>query len=279
MPQYRARLGEVRDALVRARASVATARGPLVINAQSLLRRTDQLALASGESIAVDDSALATVDVSDAAIDAAIARLDTSIAFVAHIGAPAVDAAKADARLRELVASAPSQASNGDLFDAITSAIVRFLSGLEGPGVDLTVLWPALGLLGISVVVFIVAVLGRALPERVRKEVLVRGGAIDQRVDPAVHLRAADAAIASSRARDAIHSIFLYAISALAEREVIRYDPALTDRELVMRAAAIPHADAFRDLVAIYERSWFGLREPSVDEARRARALALRVAP
>jgi uncharacterized protein DUF4129 len=217
--------------------------------------------------------------VSDASIDAAIARLDTSIAFVARIGAPAVDGAKADARLRELVASAPAQASNGDLVDAITSAIIRFLSGLEGPGVDLAVLWPALGLLGISVVVFIVAVLGRALPERVRKEVLVRGGAIDQRVDPAVHLRAADGAIASSRARDAIHSLFLYAISALAEREVIRYDPALTDRELVMRAAAIPHADAFRDLVAIYERSWFGLREPSVDEARRARALALRVAP
>ncbi len=46
-----------------------------------------------------------------------------------------------------------------------------------------------------------------------------------------------------------------------------------------MRAAAIPHADALRDLVGIYERSWFGLRDPSVDEARRARELALRVAP
>jgi hypothetical protein len=62
-------------------------------------------------------------------------------------------------------------------------------------------------------------------------------------------------------------------------RETIRYDPALTDRELLLRAAAIPHADSLRDLVALYERSWFGLREPSGDEARRARALALQVAP
>ena len=45
-----------------------------------------------------------------------------------------------------------------------------------------------------------------------------------------------------------------------------------------MRAAAVPNADALRDLVALYERSWFGLRDPGADEARRARSLALRVA-
>ncbi|HKW77783.1 MAG TPA: DUF4129 domain-containing protein, partial [Candidatus Limnocylindria bacterium] len=86
-------------------------------------------------------------------------------------------------------------------------------------------------------------------------------------------------ALAGGHPRDAIHALFLYVIAALATREAIRYDPALTDRELLVRAAAIPHADALRDLVAIYERSWFGLRDPSSDEARRARDLALRVAP
>ena len=74
-----------------------------------------------------------------------------------------------------------------------------------------------------------------------------------------------------------MHALYLYALTALTARETIRYDPALTDRELLTRAAGIPHADALRDLVALYERSWFGLREPATEEARRARALAVRV--
>jgi hypothetical protein len=97
--------------------------------------------------------------------------------------------------------------------------------------------------------------------------------------DPLTHLRAADAAVTAGRPREAIHALYLYVITALASRELIRYDPSFTDRELLAATVAIPHADALRDLVAIYERSWFGLREPSGDEARRARELALRVAP
>jgi hypothetical protein len=94
-----------------------------------------------------------------------------------------------------------------------------------------------------------------------------------------VHLRAADAAIAAGRSRDALHALYLYVVTTLEVRETIHYDPALTDRELLLRAAAIPHADSLRDLVGLYERSWFGMRDPSRDEARRARDLALLVAP
>src|SRR5207245_89441 len=39
-----------------------------------------------------------------------------------------------------------------------------------------------------------------------------------------------------------------------------------------------PPADALGDLVALYERAWFGLREPATAEAERARSLALRAA-
>ena len=264
---------------MNARASGAAARGPLVVNAQGLLRRTDRLTLANGDSMAIDDTLLASgIDVSDAALDSAIARLDASITLASRIGAPPVDGALADARLRDVIAKTPTPASDGDLLGALFAVIRRFLAGLEGPGIDIGQLYPALGLLGVTVAIFIVAVLGRQLPQRVRREVLVRGAAAEERIDPALHLRAADAAIAAARTRDAIHSLYLYAILTLADREVIRYDPALTDRELVLRAAAIPHAGAFRDLVESYERSWFGLREPSFDEARTARDLAVRVA-
>ncbi len=216
--------------------------------------------LPSGATLAVDDSALVLgTDTRTAAVDAAIARLNAHIALVAQIGKPSIDPAFADARLREIV--------------------LRFISGLRGPSVDLPQIWPVVGMLGIAVILFIIATLGRALPERVRREVLVRGGTSDAQADPVVHLRAADAALAAGHPREAIHALFLYVIAALATREAIRYDPALTDRELLVRAAAIPHADSLRDLVGIYERSWFGVREPSTDEARRARDLALRVAP
>jgi hypothetical protein len=172
-----------------------------------------------------------------------------------------------------------ASAAPTDLFDAIGRALLRFLSGLNGPGIDVGSLVPAIGLLGVAVILFIVATLGRALPERVRREVLVRGTEGGQRSDPMVHLRAADAALAGGRSREALHALYLYVITALEVRETIRYDPALTDSELLLRAAAIPHADSLRDLIGLYERSWFGLREPSGDEARRARDLALRVAP
>jgi hypothetical protein len=251
-----------------------------VVDARAILGRTTAVTPPTGEAVSVDDTPLANgIDTSDASLDAAIARLDARLSFVSRVGAPAIDPASADARLREVTSQSGSAAGGGDLFDAIGRWILRFLSSLQGPGPDLGLLWPFIGGLGIAVILFIIATLGRALPERVRREVLVRDAASEVLADPSVHLRAADAALAAGRSRDALHALYLYVIAALATREVIRYDPALTDRELLVRAAAIPHADSLGDLVAIYERSWFGVREPSPDEARRARDLALRVAP
>lgn len=264
---------------MRARAAPQSARSALVAEVQALLRRTDALALPSGGTLAVDDTRLATsITDSDASLDAAIARLGARAALVARVGAPAIDPAVADARLRE-IAQHGTGAGNVDLLDLLGRILLRFISGLRGPGIDVMQLIPAVGLLGIAVILFIVATLGRALPERVRAEMLARDAAGDAVTDPLAHLRAAEAALAAGRTREALHAFYLYVIAALAARDVIRYDPALTDRELLARAAAIPHADALRDLVGIYERSWFGLRDPSPDEARRARELALRVAP
>ena len=137
---------------------------------------------------------------------------------------------------------------------------------------------PVVAILGGALVLFVIATLGRALPERIRSEVVVPRSAAEARDDPALHLRLADQARTGGQAREAIRELYLYAIAALAAREAFRYDPTLTDRELLARAAAIPHADALVDLVALYERAWFGLREPATVEADRARSLALRVA-
>ena len=278
LSQYRERLGQARAELFRGRVASA-GQTTFLENARTLLRMTTAVTLRGGGTAAVDDSAIAdAIGSRTASIEAAMSRIDARLALISSSESP-IDPATADARLREIVQQSNASSAPTDLFDAIGRAILRFLSGLNGPGIDLGSLIPAVGLLGVAVILFILATLGRALPERVRREVLVRGPEGGQRSDPTVHLRAADAALAAGRSREALHALYLYVITALEVRETIRYDPALTDSELLLRAAAIPHADSLRDLIGLYERSWFGLREPSGDEARRARDLALRVAP
>ena len=278
LPQYRERLTQAGAELFRGRVASA-GQATFLENARTLLRMTTAVTLPGGRTVTVDDSAIAdAIGSRTASIDAAKSRIGARLALISSNEAP-IDPVVADARLREIVQQSNASSTSTDLFDAIGRGILRFLAGLNGPGIDFASLVPAVGLLGVAVILFILATLGRALPERVRREVLVRGTESGQRSDPTAHLRAADAALAAGRSREALHALYLYVIAALEARETIRYDPALTDSELLVRAAAIPHADSLRDLIGLYERSWFGLREPSGDEARRARDLALRVAP
>jgi len=131
--------------------------------------------------------------------------------------------------------------------------------------------------LGLAIALIAAGILGRGVRERIRREALgadVRVGATD---DPTEHLRRADAAIAAGRSREALHELYLFALASLAARETIRFDPALTDRELLARAAAIPEIGALRALVALHERVWFGLKPAGPDDATRARALAQQV--
>jgi hypothetical protein len=280
---YRERLTTARALVVQARAQTLAARGPVVTRAQIVLFATTAISLPSGDLV-IDDTALAgritTSDaaLSDAALSDALVLIDTQLAFVDRALSPAIDASRSDAALRDVLRTSETAQASPSLLDSIVRALQRFLAGLDGPRIDFALAWPLLGILGAAIIFFVVATLGRGVGERVRTEVALRETAGADRPDPARHLRAADDALAAGRPREAIHALYLFALTSLVAREAIRYDPALTDRELLLRAAAIPHADALRDLVGLYERSWFGLRDLGADEARRARTLAMRVA-
>lgn len=229
----------------------------------------------------MDDSAIiALIDGADGP-SRAIAVLDAYIEAAQRAGRGLVNPALADARLREILGQSQAQdAGSGGALQAILAWIASWLAGLLGAmsGVpDLRFVPFVVAGLGLALVLFIVATLGRGLRERIRREVLVSDRSVSRGPDPSAHLRAAESAIAGGRAREAIHELYLYVIASLAAREVLRYDPALTDRELLARAAAIPNIDALRELVALYERAWFGLREPDSAEAERARRLAARL--
>ncbi len=275
---YRQRLTDARSLVVQARSLTGAVRDAAVDRARLILSATTAVSLPSGE-LPISDVALADRITSDnASLDAALVLIDAQLALAERVLSPSIDAAHSDAALREALGAVDAAAESPSLFDTIVLALQRFLAGLPGPQVDFGLVWPLLGILGAAIIFFVVATLGRGLGERVRTEVALREAVGADRPDPARHLRAADEALAGGRPREAIHALYLFALTTLVAREAIRYDPALTDRELLVRAAAVPHADALRDLVALYERSWFGLRDPGVDEAHRARSLALRVA-
>lgn len=224
--------------------------------------------------VPVDDGAVAgRIGTADAALEAAIADL-TLLARVAR--SSPLDPVAADARLRQMVGEQRALGGQVSLIDALSRWLARSLSGLEGAPPDPRVVVVAAGGIGLALLLVIVGILGRDLRERFRREIVLPELTAERAADPAAHLRAAEAAIRAGRAGEAIVALYSYAIAALAAREAIRYDPSLTDRELLARARTIPHADALRDLVDLHERVSYGLREARAEDAERARELALR---
>ena len=86
----------------------------------------------------------------------------------------------------------------------------------------------------------------------------------------------AERAALSGDPRTALHAFYRYAILTLAERRVLRYEPSLTDRELLDRASSLPQVDTLRELIFLHDRAWFGLKPTTADEAEHARDLAER---
>lgn len=240
-----------------------------------LLRTTSALRLDDGTVVAVDDGALAQRLASDdAALDAAIGDVGLLVELAGR--APAVDAAAAESRLRQLVGAQRARDAQVSIIDQLSRSISRWLSSFDLEGPDPRVVFVGVGGVGLAVLALILAIMGRGLRERFRREVVLPELRAERLPDPAEHLRRAEEALRAGRGRDAIHSLYLYAIARLAGREAIRYDPSLTDRELLARAVSIPNADALRELVELHERVWYGLREPRGDDASRAQGLATR---
>ncbi|HEX6062122.1 MAG TPA: DUF4129 domain-containing protein [Candidatus Limnocylindria bacterium] len=257
----------------QARVAPAADREPLLAQARALLRQTTAVQLADS-TLAIDDGPLAERLTPDA-IDREIAELGRFISLTNAAVGRRVDTAAADATLRSLVQDDQlSQRLNlGAIIGTLAQQAAQWLYDLVGRP-DPNVLLNAQAVVGILVAAAIVGLLVRGTRERIRRETTLGIVAGEHRTDPAVHLRAADDAMRSGHPRDAIHSLYLYAFATLAAREILRYDPALTDHELLRRAAQLPRADALRDLVQLHERVWFGLRDASEPDVARARTLA-----
>lgn len=282
---YRVRLREVRSLVLSARSAPTQAREQeLLAQAATRLRSTEAIVLADGSTLPVDDRALAgrLAGADDDGIARALADLDARIALADGASASRLSGATVDERLAAVLRARPAAQENDPgllgLFMLLVARVVGFVTRGTLSAIDLRLLVPLLATLGLGLALLIFGILGRGVRERIRREALagdVRTGAAD---DPNAHLRLADAAIAAGRSREALHELYLFALAMLAAHETIRFDPALTDRELLARAAAIPQIGSLRALIALHERVWFGLKPADPADAARARDLAERVA-
>ncbi len=243
---YRSRLRDVRTLLLQARVAADTQRPALIERVRTTLALTTGVRAADGSVIAIDDSPL-----------------------------PPFDVAQANARLRELATAEETRSGSNDLFAAFGALIARlFPSGNAGlpPGsVELT-----LAIAGAGLLVVILAILLRGVRERIRRETVQPGAHVEAAASAAVQLAAAERAARSGDPRTALHAFYRYAILTLAERRMLRYEPSLTDRELLERASSLPQLETLRELISLHDRAWFGLKGATAEEADHARALAER---
>lgn len=275
LDQYRARLRGVRTLLVQARSAVEPQRTATVSRARTELLLTTEIRVSGNLTIPIDDAAIsARLGSSIAAIDASTADIDQLLEIANRAAAPPFDLGRADALIREL-ADARRVESGGQTFLSFIGALLQQLfGGLRPPGVAADIRDPILAGLGVVLLAIVAVVLARGVRERVRRTAALPAAQAAAARDTAAQLGLAQMALDSGDPRDALHAFYRYAILSLAERRLIRYEASLTDRELLARAAGLPQLDPLRELVALHDRAWFGLKGATADEARRARDLA-----
>jgi len=274
--EYRARLIQVQALVERARAAPLAEREPILAQARGLLRQTTDVQLGD-TTFAIDDGPLADRLTPDA-VERESSELSRYVSVATASLARRVDAGAADAKLRSLTTDQQlgQRLNLGAIIGGLIQRFGGWLYDLIGRP-DPNVLLNVQAVIGVLVAIAIVALLIRGTRERIRRETALGIGTGERRADPSAHLRTADDALRSGRPRDAIHALYLYAFATLAAREALRYDPALTDHELLRRAAQLPSASALGDLVQLHERVWFGLRDARDADVARARSLAVQV--
>ena len=190
----------------------------MLAQATALLRQTTAMQ-SHGETVSIDDGPITDVLAGPNGANGALAILDAYIATADRAVQTGIDPTTADARLRGVLGNAGGAGTSlsgiAALLDWITSRLAAFLSGLRGIP-DLSFLPWIVSAFGVGLVLVIVATLGRGVRERVRREVLFSDRALARPEDPAAHRRAAEAALAGGRAREAIHELYLFVLQSLA---------------------------------------------------------------
>ncbi len=284
---YERSLADARAEVEVARGSSGDARGAAVRRALAQLPANAEVRVGAAVYPAVPHATIrALLEKGDAAsLELASGMLDETLAAVRRGGLPA-SGSRDDARaLLDAVLGAPDfrrappapdwRTAVGDL---LRELLVRLFPDLRAPSLSIELITLVIGGLALVLLAGVVTPTLRGLRAKVTREAL-RGADEPARGPlPADHLRAADEARRAGRLREATRELFLAALAGLEQRGAVRLDAALTDREVVARAAHLAARADLEALIVLYERAWYGMREPSLSDVERAGDLARRIA-
>jgi hypothetical protein len=100
------------------------------------------------------------------------------------------------------------------------------------------------------------------------------GDANEERMTVSTALQRAQALSAGGNYRTAVRYLYLSTLLLLEERDVLRYDRSMTNREVLQTVAHLPHlAATLHAIVDVFDRVWYGYQ--ALDEAAYARYAAL----
>ena len=232
----------------------------------------DQVALQDGTVVAVDHSYLVALLRADP-ID--LARLDALLERLLaadHTTVPeAFDARHADA-LTNILARPEFQWEPSpwqQLLDQVRQRIQEFLRRLfpereEGSG-TLTVRLPELSsflvVVGGMILFFVLfSVLQDLNGVFVSEAELAAQAELDEaNLTASTALKKAHTLSAGGDYRSAVHYLYLSTLLLLDERDILRYDRTLTNREYVKDLRRFPRlARTFQDVVSVFDRVWYG---------------------
>ena len=282
-------LAAYRDALVSARSQVDAARQASgdqrrrsLDGAIATLRDVTAVQTNDATFTALPHEPILTLLASgdDQSLERASGILGETVAALTGGAGTVIDPARARAVLDATLGSSDfrRQPSWTDaLAELIRDGLAALFPNLRAPTINTFQIAAVLS--GVIALLFAIVITNatRGLRAKITREAVLAAALASERPGAADHLRAADDAIRHSRLRDALRELFLAALAGLEERGGLRLDPALTDREILARAAGSPRADDLTALVALYEPAWYGVREPSSAEIARASELARRI--
>lgn len=267
-----------------ARAASGTARAQAIARARALLERNREVRVGSATYTAAPHGpVLALLDAGD---NESLARASAILAQTFEAvrrseGLAALDPDRARDAL-ESTLRAPDFQRVQDWRSAVVSWILdlieRLLPGLQAPNITRENIAAVLAPIAAITLIVVAATVLRGARAKLVREALVAADVGPRGPTVADRLREAEEARRAGRLRDALRALFLAALLALERRGALRLDPALTDRELLTRAAHLAARGDLEALVTLYERAWYGLRDPSDADVERASGLARRIA-
>jgi hypothetical protein len=279
---YRGALDSARTQVERARATSGAERATAIAAAAATVRGITEVRAGDAIFNALPHEPLLSLLRSgdDTSLDRAAGMLQQTIAVLDTANARGIDPASARAMLQAVLGSSDFRAQP-DWRDAILE-LIRDLLGALFPNLtapEFTRYQIAVALTGVITVLLVIVANNarRGIRAKLTREAAIASSAAAYRPRAADHLRAADDAVRGGRLRQALRELFLGALAGLEERGGLSLDPALTDREILARAAGSPRAGDLSSLVALYEPAWYGVREPSSSEVERAAELARRI--